>query len=178
MADHNPNLWAPWRMEYIRSLDEAAGAEAKAFGGCFLCQYAAEPEQDAVHHVICRGDHCFMVLNRFPYSNGHLMVAPYRHCGDPTDLADEIVVAMARMTRDAVTALRHAVSAQGFNIGTNVGRCAGAGLPDHVHQHVVPRWGGDTNYMSVLGGVRVIPDALDAVYATLKDTVARLGLGG
>lgn len=172
MPDFNNNLWAPWRMEYIRSLDEER-AEA---GKCFLCTYAADPELDAEHHVVWRGQAAFVVMNRFPYTNGHLLVAPTRHIGDPSELLPAEIAEMATLVYQGVAVLRQALHAEGFNIGANLGRCAGAGLPDHIHHHVVARWSADTNYMAVLGGVRVIPDGLDATYTDLVTVARKMGL--
>ncbi len=171
MSEFNSNLWAPWRMDYIRSLT----AEA-AESGCFLCRYAATPQDDAANHVVWRGPECLVVMNRFPYTNGHLMVAPVAHVGALADLPDETYGQMSELIRRAVALLKRTVNAQGFNVGYNLGLCAGAGLPDHVHAHVVPRWNGDTNYMAVLGKVRVVPDALDALYAELRAHAAEAGL--
>ena len=172
MAEFNDNLWAPWRMEYIRSLDQ----EAEEAGGCFLCRYFERPENDRKNHVVWRGDRAFVVMNRFPYTNGHLMVAVNRHVGDPTELADEELAEMTRLSFACTELLTKAVCAQGCNIGTNIGRCAGAGLPDHLHTHVVPRWNGDTNYMAVLGGVRVVPDGLKATYEQLVSAAVEMRL--
>ncbi len=171
MADFNKNLWAPWRMEYIRSMEQEEADE-----GCFLCHYAAHPEQDRTNHVLWRGEHCLAMLNRFPYTNGHLMIAVARHVGDPGELSPEEVTEMTQMSYAAVEVLARVVSAQGFNIGTNIGRCAGAGLPDHIHTHVVPRWSGDTNYMAVLGGTRVIPDGLNETFDQLVEAAVEMGL--
>ncbi|MCC7291070.1 MAG: HIT domain-containing protein [Phycisphaerales bacterium] len=166
MSEFHDNLWAPWRMQYIRSLADESHAD-----GCFLCRYWADPPGDAEHHVVVRGQRCMTVMNRFPYSNGHLMIAPAEHLGELEALPDETLSELMRMTRDAAALLKRVVKAQGLNIGFNLGLCAGAGLPDHVHAHVVPRWNGDTNYMAVLGQVRVIPDALDALYRELVAAV-------
>ncbi len=149
-------------MEYIRSLSDELEAE-----GCFLCRYWEQPEADADNHVISRGRESFVVMNRFPYTNGHLMVATARHEGGLASLPAEAFAEMTGMIRDAVAMLERVVKAQGFNVGFNVGACAGAGLPDHLHAHIVPRWSGDTNYMAVLGDVRVVPDSLDALYKEL-----------
>jgi len=162
MAEYSHNIWAPWRMEYIRSLEEEAREE-----GCFLCRYWRDPSADRANHVLWRSSSAFVVMNRFPYTNGHLLVAHAGHKADLTDLTDEELAEMGRLLRDSVALLRRAVKAQGFNVGFNVGHCAGAGLPDHLHAHVVPRWGGDTNFMAVLGDVRVVPDALGALYDDL-----------
>jgi len=172
MAEFNDNLWAPWRMEYIRSLNE----EAKEAGGCFLCRYFEKPEDDRKNHVVWRGTTAFVVMNRFPYNNGHLMIAVGRHAGNPADLTEEELTEMTRLSFTGAELLTRAVRAVGCNIGTNVGRCAGAGLPDHLHTHVVPRWDGDTNYMAVLGGVRVVPDSLDATYKQLVRAAVEMGL--
>ena len=174
MGDFNENLWAPWRMEYIRSLDEEA--EGEGGGGCFLCRYFEHPEDDRTNHVLWRGKSAFVVMNRFPYTNGHLMIAPQRHFGDPGEFADEELLELTRFTFLGVGLLKKALRAQGFNIGTNIGRCAGAGLPDHLHNHVVARWNGDTNYMAVLGDARVIPDGLDATYDQLAAVAVAMGL--
>ena len=171
MADVNENLWAPWRMEFIRSLD--AEREQR---GCFLCDYWAHPEHDAENHVVWRGRCAFVVMNRFPYSNGHLLIATAAHRGDYDALDDAELMETQVLTRDAVRLLRETISAQGANVGVNLGHCAGAGLPDHLHIHVVPRWAGDTNYMAVLGNTRVIPDGLDSLYGELVENAAALGI--
>jgi len=160
-------------MDYIRSLSEDLTDK-----DCFLCRYWAEPGKDAENHVVWRSEHSFVVMNRFPYTNGHLMVALADHKGEMTDLSEAELVEMTRAIRDAVTMLQQTVKAQGFNVGYNVGQCAGAGLPGHLHAHIVPRWGGDTNFMAVLGNVRVVPDSLDALYAELVKTARDAGLGG
>lgn len=171
MADFNKNLWAPWRMEYIRSLGEEARDE-----GCFLCRYWEHPEQDRQNRVIWRTDTAFVVLNRFPYTNGHLLVSHAAHKGDVTDLSEAEFDEMNRAIRGGVSILRDVLSPQGFNIGYNLGLCAGAGLPDHLHAHVVPRWPGDTNYMAVVGDTRVVPDSLDATWAALVSKAESAGL--
>jgi ATP adenylyltransferase len=170
VAEFNENLWAPWRMDYIRSLADDLSDE-----GCFLCRYWNSPQDDAKNHVVWRGQRVFVVMNRFPYTNGHLMVAYAEHKGGMTDLDEGELVAMTRAIRNAVSLLEMTVKAQGFNVGYNVGQCAGAGLPGHLHAHIVPRWGGDTNFMAVLGKTRVIPDALDALYRQLVVNVAAAG---
>jgi ATP adenylyltransferase len=166
------NLWAPWRMEYIR-----AAVEEGQDDGCFLCRYWSEPDRDAANHVLWRTDHTFVLLNRFPYTGGHVMVALAEHKGDLTELSDAQLAAMNRGICDAVRVLRAAAKPQGFNIGYNLGRCAGAGLPEHLHAHVVPRWAGDTNFMSVVGDARVIPEALEDTYGQLLRSAQELGVG-
>ena len=171
MADVNKNLWAPWRMQYIRSLEE----EQKE-NGCFLCDYWATPKADAENHVIWRGKSAFVVMNRFPYTNGHLLIALGDHKADLGDLSEDELSEMSRMTLDALAILRTAVRPQGVNAGYNLGHCAGAGLPGHLHGHLVPRWTGDTNFMAVLGDVRVVPDSLDVLYGELVRLAQSAGL--
>jgi ATP adenylyltransferase len=145
-------LWAPWRLEYIQSADEQEG--------CVFCRAPGLGDEEGL--VVHRGEHAFVLLNRYPYASGHLMVAPYRHEGDFGGLADEEALEIHRLAEAALGALREAMAPQGFNLGWNLGRAAGAGIVDHVHQHVVPRWGGDTNFMPVLADVKVMPEALEA----------------
>lgn len=128
--------------------------------GCFLCTKAAE-DRDAENLILERGQTCMCLMNLYPYSNGHLMVAPYRHVGDFTSLSDEEVTEMMLMARSWVRDLQKVGEPQGFNLGLNLGRVAGAGVADHVHLHIVPRWGGDTNFMTVLAEARVINQALE-----------------
>jgi ATP adenylyltransferase len=146
-------LWAPWRLEYIQQADEAPG--------CIFC----EPEEELVVH---RGRHAFVLLNRFPYASGHVMVAPLRHVGDLGDLSDEEALEIHRLASSAVGALAQAYRPQGYNLGWNLGRIAGAGIADHIHEHVVPRWAGDTNFMPVLADVKVLPEALLETAAKLR----------
>ena len=162
MAEYNDNLWAPWRMEYIRSLGEELTDQ-----GCFLCGYWSDPDHDKENHVLRRAGSTFAVLNRFPYTNGHVLIAHAGHKGDLTDLSDDELMEITLMTRSIVQALRRVLNPQGFNIGYNIGKCAGAGLPGHLHAHIVPRWTGDTSFMAVLGDVRVAPDSLEAMCTEL-----------
>ena len=171
MAEFNQNIWAPWRMEYIRSLGDDLTDE-----GCFLCRYWQTPQQDEQNHVVWRTGSALAVLNRFPYTNGHTLVAHAGHKGDLTDLTDEELYEITLMTRGVVRVLREVLKAEGFNVGYNLGRCAGAGLPGHLHAHVVPRWSGDTSMMAVLGDVRVVPDSLDAMHAQLVAGLEAPGL--
>ena len=155
------NLWAPWRQEYIESL----GTDEKR---CFLCRYRDEQDRDAENLVLWRGPRSMAMLNRFPYTGGHAMVAPLAHVGDLQDLDRETMLEMLEMTRDVQRAIGRALHAHGYNVGINIGRCAGAGLPDHLHVHVVPRWEADTNFMSVFGNVRVVSSSLRGIYAELR----------
>jgi ATP adenylyltransferase len=157
-------LWAPWRMQYIKRAD---GAE-----GCIFCAFPAE-ERDDENLIVLRGERAFIILNAFPYSNGHLMISPYRHTADLDQLEDAEMLEMMSLTRRSVNLLKEAFRPDGFNIGINMGRAAGAGIEDHVHIHVVPRWSGDTNFMPVLGDVRVIPESLQAVHSTLRRLVEK-----
>ena len=150
-------LWAPWRIEYIRS--------GKA-GDCFLCRMFDE-KNDRANLLLYRGETCAVLMNRYPYNSGHLMVAPRRHIAGPDGLSAEEVLELAALTNRAVSILKTVMNPQGFNIGINLGESAGAGLKDHLHQHIVPRWTGDTNFMPVLGGPRVMPEALTATYDLL-----------
>jgi ATP adenylyltransferase len=156
-------LWAPWRMQYIKRADE--------FEGCIFCAFPAE-ENDEERLILLRGERAFLILNAFPYSNGHLMITPFRHTADLNDLDAAELLEMMTLTRRAVNLLKAAFNPEGFNIGVNMGRVAGAGIADHVHIHVVPRWSGDTNFMPVLGDVRVIPESLNAVYRRLREKLA------
>ncbi len=171
MPEMNPNLWAPWRSEYIRSLGEKADDE-----DCFLCGYAVDEAHDAQNRVICRSTGVLAVMNRYPYTNGHLMLAPLRHVGKLEELSDRELGAVSTIIRDSIKMLGRAVSAHGYNVGLNLGRCAGAGLPGHVHWHVVPRWNGDTNFMTTVGSARVIAESMDEVYSRLRTAAAELGL--
>jgi ATP adenylyltransferase len=154
-------LWSPWRMEYIES---ARGAETDACVFCALLQ-EGEPERD---RVLARDELAFVTLAKYPYNPGHLLVLPVRHVGDLEDLTEEEQGAVDGMLRRSVRALRETSDPQGFNIGLNLGRAAGAGIPEHLHWHVVPRWGGDTNFMPVVGQTRVLPELLQETYAKLR----------
>jgi ATP adenylyltransferase len=143
-------LWAPWRLEYIEQGDEQ--------DGCIFCRAAEADDEAAV--VVRRGQEAFVLLNKFPYASGHLMVAPYRHVGDFVELTDVEALEVHRLAGQGIGALAQVYEPQGFNLGWNLGRVAGAGVTDHVHLHVVPRWLGDTNFMPVLADVKVLPEHL------------------
>ena len=143
-------IWAPWRLEYIQ------GADAQP--GCIFC--LARDGDDDERLVLHRGERSFVLLNRFPYASGHLMVAPARHVGEFGDLDDGEALELHRLAASGLAALAEAFSPQGYNLGWNLGRTAGAGIVDHVHLHVVPRWAGDTNFMPVLADVKVLPEHL------------------
>jgi ATP adenylyltransferase len=152
-------LWAPWRLRYV----QAGGKER----GCIFC-LAAEPGDDEARYVLHRGERCFVMLNAFPYNSGHLMVAPNRHVPSIADLDDEESLELMRLTQRALRALRDAYRPDGFNLGVNEGEIAGAGFAGHVHQHVVPRWAADNNFMAVVGDTRVLPQSLEDTYAALR----------
>ena len=143
-------LWAPWRLEYVAAADEDTG--------CIFC--LADAGEDEERLVVHRGERAFVLLNRFPYASGHLMVAPHRHLADFQELDDAEAVELHRLAGQGMAALAEVFSPQGYNLGWNLGRIAGAGIVDHVHLHVVPRWAGDTNFMPVLADVKVLPEHL------------------
>lgn len=143
-------LWAPWRLEYVTQADELPG--------CPLCAEAAGEVEESL--VVHRGELAFALLNKYPYSSGHLILSPYAHVGELADLGDETALQLHRLALEAIEALRTVYRPGGFNLGWNIGRAAGAGIPEHAHMHVVPRWGGDTSFMPVLGDVKVIPEHL------------------
>jgi ATP adenylyltransferase len=152
-------LWAPWRLEYIESADEQEG--------CVFCR--ARDGDDEQGLVIHRGTRAFVVLNKYPYASGHLMVAPNRHEGEFGELEAEEALEIHRLAAAGMAALAETMRPQGFNAGWNLGRIAGAGVVDHAHLHVVPRWAGDTNFMPVLGDVKVLPEALEATRVKLAE---------
>lgn len=151
-------LYAPWRAQYI-----LGGEEIKKQEDCFLCSCKTFGD-DEKHLIIARGDSCFVMMNKFPYNPGHLLVAPYRHTADFSGLSKEEAGELMSLAQRAQMALAAAMTPQGFNLGMNLGKIAGAGVADHLHLHVVPRWGGDTNFMPVLGEVRVMSEALDLTW--------------
>lgn len=152
-------LWTPWRMQYVSGL----GAES----GCFLCN-AAREDRDAENFVLLRGEQVFALLNLFPYNTAHTLVAPYEHTGDFGALDPATAAELTAMTQRMTRAIGAEYTPDGFNLGLNVGRAAGAGLPGHLHVHVVPRWAGDTNFMTVAGDTKVLPETLDETYARLE----------
>lgn len=159
-------LWAPWRMDYIGSIAPQSD--------CFLCDIVGNDGQaDAANLVVERRENTFVVLNRYPYNNGHTLVCPNAHVADLDGLDDTIMLELMQATRDATALLRQTMRPDGFNIGVNLGRVAGAGLPGHVHVHIVPRWSGDTNFMPVLGQAKVIPQALEDLRAMLVEALGK-----
>ena len=166
---HPERLWSPWRMDYIRRGDDGDR-------GCIFCDLpAADAAEDEANHLLARGEVSFVLLNAFPYNPGHLMAAPYRHVGDYEELTAAELAEMTAFTGRAIRAMREESSPHGFNLGMNLGQVAGAGIADHLHLHLVPRWGGDTNFMPVVGQTRVLPELLNETYRRLRPWLAQPG---
>jgi len=155
-------LWAPWRLAYVAKDAPPAGDD------CFICRGLIEAD-DRRNLIVQRRQHCVVLLNKFPYNNGHLLVAPLRHVGRLDELSGEELLDINIALGDYVKLIERKMKAEGFNVGINLGRVAGAGLPGHIHWHIVPRWNGDTNFMPVLGDVKVIVQSLDALYDLLHE---------
>ena len=154
------HLWAPWRMEFIKGPKPS---------GCFFCEAAAaDPSEDAEHLVLARGELALVILNRYPYNNGHLMVAPRAHVANLEDVPAATANELLALTQRSLRVLRQVLAPQGFNLGINEGKIAGAGVADHVHQHVVPRWDGDTNFMPVVADTKVLNESLTTSYQQLR----------
>ncbi len=178
----NEQLWAPWRLGYILGEKDVAqpcdcrqllpGADTE----CFLCRAAAEGD-DRQRMVVDRGVHTLTLLNRYPYNNGHLLVAPQRHCAQLDELGDELQLELSQTITRMVGLLEKVLHPQGFNVGLNLGRAAGAGLPGHLHWHIVPRWIGDTNFMPAIAGVHTIPQALEALWDLLAAELKNPSVG-
>lgn len=159
-------LWAPWRMAYI---------EVKKPTGCIFCD-KPQTGNDRDELILYHGQRCFVIMNLFPYNNGHLMVAPFRHTADIVGLTPEEQEEMMRLTRHCVRVLAEAFQPDGFNIGMNLGRVAGAGIADHLHMHIVPRWNGDSNFMPVIGETKVLPEMLGTTWEKLSEVFRTLGV--
>jgi len=153
-------LWAPWRIDYVGVDDQEAG--------CFLCNAAARPQEEQERHVVWRGDLNLCVLNRWPYNNGHVLIAPLAHKADLEDLTEDELTEQMALLRRCKRALSQVMNPQGFNIGLNLGQVAGAGVPGHMHWHIVPRWDADTNFMAVTADTRVIPQSLGELWTRLR----------
>jgi len=163
------HLWTPWRMAYIQG-------DAPSPQGCLFC---VKPQsEDAEAHIVHRGQLCYVILNRFPYNNGHLMVIPYQHVASLEDLDIETLTELMALAKLSVRVLREAYDPEGFNLGMNIGKIAGAGVAGHIHLHVVPRWGGDTNYMTTVGETRVSPEWIDRTYERLRPLFERMASDG
>ncbi|MBE2186149.1 MAG: HIT domain-containing protein [Rhodothermales bacterium] len=157
-------LWSPWRSRHVATFD----GDDRPDGRSLFARLADDPARDVERFVLYRSAFVYVVLNAFPYTNGHLLVVPYREVADYDALTPEETDDLARTTQQAIGWLRQALRPDGFNVGMNLGAAAGAGLPDHLHQHVVPRWTGDTNFMPAVGEAKVIPEALETTFARLK----------
>jgi ATP adenylyltransferase len=150
-------LWAPWRLEYIQSPESDY---------CVFC-VDGDFADDQTRLIVTRGEYSFVMMNRYPYSNGHLMISPYRHLSDPAELEDHEVLELHKLMIHSQRVLRDVCAAQGFNVGWNIGKVAGAGIADHIHMHIVPRWAGDSNFMPILADTRVIPQHIDQTCSLL-----------
>jgi len=150
-------LWAPWRFKFILHVDK---------GECIFCTKPKEEDEKA--YILYRGKHNFVILNIFPYNSGHLMISPYSHKASPELLHEEEYTEMFKLLQVSIRVIREAYKPDGFNIGFNIGRVAGAGYDGHIHLHVVPRWNGDTNFMPIIGDVKVVSEGIDETYKRLR----------
>ncbi len=160
------HLWAPWRMEFIKQ-------DKDKHSGCIFCALLLE-NKDKNNLILHRAKHNFVILNKYPYNNGHLMVVPHKHTNDLKDLSLEEMSEMMEFGRHAVEALKESYKAEGYNLGMNLGQAAGAGIKEHLHLHIVPRWNGDTNFMPVIGDVKAMPEHLEKSFEHLKVYFGRL----
>jgi ATP adenylyltransferase len=158
-------LWTPWRSAYMK--------EKKDKTRCIFCDAAADPRADERNLVVFRGKLAFALLNRYPYTSGHLMIAPYVHVARLGDATEDTSAEMMDITRRAEQVLQEAYRPDGLNLGMNLGEAAGAGIEQHIHMHVLPRWKGDANFMTSVGDTRIIPEALEETYAKLRDGFAK-----
>ncbi|MFD0921462.1 HIT family protein [Saccharopolyspora rosea] len=166
VPDALQRLWTPHRMAYIQGENKPVGSDSD---GCPFCRLLDSGLPDSETLIVAREELVFAILNLYPYNPGHLMVLPYRHVADYTELTPEETVAVAEQTQHAMRVIRHVSAPHGFNIGLNQGPVAGAGIADHLHQHVVPRWGGDSNFMPVIGHTKVLPQLLGETRRLLAD---------
>ena len=164
-------LWAGWRTEYVSGTGAAGPADVE----CVFCRILASGEPDEVTKVVWRGDHALALLNAYPYTSGHLMVMPVRHVGELDELTEDEGREVWAGVQTAVRALRRAYKPDGLNVGANLGHAAGAGVPGHFHMHVLPRWSGDTNFMTSVAEVRVMPESLDATWTKVTSAWTELG---
>lgn len=172
-------LWAPWRLSYVSGGEEGGSAPRPTATGCIFCDKPLEEgsEADTRNLIALRGSTCFVILNAFPYNNGHLMVVPYRHLSHPGEMTSAENAEMMNTASLMTRALDGIYRPNGYNIGMNVGSAAGAGIAAHLHLHVVPRWNGDTNFMPVVGEVKVMPETLDQTYAKLIRALSETATG-
>ena len=161
----NERIWAPWRLKYVKDASKDSEQE------CIFCAKPAAGD-DEENLIVHRGERCFVILNLFPYTNGHLMVAPYEHVAALPEVDAETIAEMMALAQRSMRALEAAYDPHGYNVGFNQGRVAGAGVEHHIHMHVVPRWGGDTNFMPVIGQTRVLPELLAETFARIAPAFA------
>ena len=159
-------LWSPWRSKYIQGFKDEKPSDIEKV--CFFCEATDYPERAKELLVVERRELCFAMLNRYPYNNGHLMVAPFRHIGNLDELTDEELVAMMKLVKSSVKALDTHCKPHGYNIGINMGRVSGAGVPGHIHIHIVPRWNGDTSFISVLSDTKVVSQSIEETQEQLS----------
>lgn len=160
-------LWAPWRMQYV-----SGGTEK--IEGCVFCK-APEFNQDKKYHIIHRGKHNFVIMNKFPYNNGHVMVVPFMHTNDVLELPEDAWNELNRLVKTTIKAIRMVYNPHAINMGMNMGKAAGAGIEEHIHYHILPRWEGDTNFMPVIAQTKVISESMDAAWEKLKEAFNKLG---
>jgi ATP adenylyltransferase len=158
-------LWAPWRLQYIESSNK--------YPGCIFCDFPKQ-NADSERLIVHRSTHAYIILNAYPYSNGHLMVVPFQHTNQLDTLSDAELLDIMRLNRLGINLLKAVYNPHGFNLGVNMGTVAGAGIAEHIHWHIVPRWNGDTNFMPVLADIRVIPESLEVCYQRLKEALPSL----
>lgn len=163
-------LWSPWRYEYIAS----GGADSSKPRGCVFCSIHSDPEHDEANFVLHRASHSFVVLNIYPYISGHLLIVPNEHVGELDAATKETTDELMDLAKGCQTALRAVYAPEGFNLGMNLGKPAGAGIVDHIHIHILPRWTGDSNFMSTIGDTRVIPEDLETTYRKLRDKFSQI----
>lgn len=156
-------IWAPWRVEYILQEKDK---------GCIFCEKIKE-RRDKKNYILYRGRSSFIIMNIFPYNSGHLMVAPCKHTADLGDLEEKELIELMVLVRESMGILRRALKPEGFNLGMNLGKCAGAGVIDHLHFHIVPRWQGDTNFMPLFSETKIMPELLESTYKKLKKEIKR-----
>ena len=165
---HLKVLWAPWRYSYVTKASKQNNRDRK----CIFCEAPRKSDEESL--IVYRSTHSYIIMNLYPYNTGHVMVVPFRHVASIEELSDEELLDLMRTTKIALKIIRMAYNPDGFNIGVNIGRVAGAGIEDHVHIHVVPRWNGDTNFMPVIAGVKVIPQDIRSSFKMLREAVNKL----
>jgi ATP adenylyltransferase len=151
------NMWSPWRSQYIETFKDENSSSGD---NCFICEAISNTSEDLLRHVVARRNHVIVLMNKYPYNNGHLLIAPLNHISKFEDLNQDEMLQVMQTINDSIKVMDNTIKPHGYNIGVNIGRSSGAGLPGHIHFHVVPRWNGDTNFMSVLSDVKVISQSM------------------